>query len=217
VALTGVAKTYPGPPPVDALLPCDLSVERGERMAIMGPSGSGKSTLLHLLGLLDRPSAGEYRLGGRPTAGLGEAQRSGLRAHALGFVFQSFHLIPHRSAVENVELGLLYQSVPPAARRARAVEALERVGLADRMWARPTQMSGGQRQRTAIARAVVRRPELLLCDEPTGNLDSASGHQVLDLLRELHGDGLTIIVITHDPTVATWAGRRLEIVDGHLR
>lgn len=214
VELKGVTKTYPSNPPVHALRECELRIDRGEYVAIMGPSGSGKSTLLNMLGLLDEPSTGEYLLDGQPTAGLSERARSGLRAYQIGFIFQAFHLVSYRSAVENVETGLLYQKVSRKQRTARAIEVLERVGLADRMWATPAQMSGGERQRVAIARAVVRRPALVLCDEPTGNLDTATGEQVLELIDELHGEGLTVVVITHDQEVGERAGRIVEIRDG---
>ncbi|MDQ3402155.1 MAG: ABC transporter ATP-binding protein [Actinomycetota bacterium] len=212
----GVRRTYGDGRLVEALKPCDLRIDTGEHVAVMGPSGSGKSTLLNILGLLDVPSAGEYLLDGQSTADLGEAERSGLRACRIGFVFQSFHLVAYRSAVENVETGLLYQRVKRRERRERSIETLERVGLADRMWATPTELSGGERQRVAIARALVRRPGLLLCDEPTGNLDSATGKQVLGLLDELHDEGQTIVMITHDPSVAAHSDRIVTLHDGHL-
>jgi putative ABC transport system ATP-binding protein len=217
VELQGLARTHPGPPEVIALHPCDLRVERGELLAIVGPSGSGKSTLLQLIGLLDRPTTGELLFDGRPTSTLPEAERCGVRAHQLGFVFQSFHLLERRSAVENVELGLLHQAVARPERRRRAIEVLERVGLGHRRWASPSQLSGGERQRVAVARAIVRRPDLVLCDEPTGNLDAASGRRVLALLDELHAEGLTVIVITHDRGVARRASRTVEIRDGRLQ
>jgi putative ABC transport system ATP-binding protein len=214
VELTGVTKTYPSSPPVTALRECELRIDRGEYVAIMGPSGSGKSTLLNVLGLLDEPTTGEYRLDGEPTAGLSERARSGLRAYRIGFVFQAFHLVSYRTAVENVETGLLYQDVKRKERQRRAIEVLEQVGLADRMWATPTEMSGGERQRVALARALVRRPALVLCDEPTGNLDTATGEQVLALVDELHGEGLTVVVITHDRDVGERAQRIVEIRGG---
>lgn len=216
VELTDITKTYAGARPVHALRDCDLRIAAGDYLSIMGPSGSGKSTLLNILGLLDEPTSGEYHLDGQPTAALSEAERCDRRAYRIGFVFQSFHLVPYRSAVENVETGLLYQRVRPRERRSRAIDVLEHVGLADRMWATPPQMSGGERQRVAVARALVRRPALMLCDEPTGNLDSHSSDAVLDLLDELSADGLTIVVITHDPNVAARTRRRAEIHDGHL-
>ena len=214
VEMSGVNKTYRGARPVAALVACELRINRGEYVAIMGPSGSGKSTLLNILGLLDEPSTGEYLLNGQPTAALSESRRCDLRAHEIGFVFQSFHLVAYRSAVENVETGLLYQRVGRRRRRERAIEVLERVGLAGRMWATPPEMSGGERQRVAVARALVRRPALVLCDEPTGNLDTRSGGQVLDLLDELSRDGLTIVVITHDLEVGQRTRRVVEIRDG---
>lgn len=214
VEMTGVTKTYQAVPPVEALRDCELRIARGEYLAIMGPSGSGKSTLLNMLGLLDEPSTGEYRLDGRPTAGLSEGARCGLRAFRIGFVFQAFHLVSYRTAVENVETGLLYQHVHRKERERRAMEVLDRVGLSARIWATPAQMSGGERQRVALARALVRRPALVLCDEPTGNLDSATGGQVLALIDELHREGLTVIVITHDQGVGARSQRVVEIRDG---
>lgn len=216
VAMHGITKTYDGVRPVTALSDCNLRIDRGEYVSIMGPSGSGKSTLLNILGLLDEPTTGEYLLDGQPTAALAERQRCDARAHDIGFVFQSFHLVSYRSAVENIETGLLYQRVRPRERRQQAIEVLERVGLADRMWATPPEMSGGERQRVAVARALVRRPALVLCDEPTGNLDSRSGEQVLDLLDELSSEGLTIVVITHDTDVGQRTPRRIEISDGRV-
>jgi putative ABC transport system ATP-binding protein len=210
----GITKTYRAVPPVPALRECDLRIDEGEYVAVMGPSGSGKSTLLNVLGLLDEPTTGEYRLDGEATSGISERERSGLRAYRIGFVFQAFHLVGYRTAVENVETGLLYQRVRRKERRRRAIEVLEQVGLADRMWATPTQMSGGERQRVALARALVRRPALVLCDEPTGNLDTATGHQVLALIDELHREGLTVVVITHDREVGGRAERIVEIRDG---
>jgi putative ABC transport system ATP-binding protein len=208
-------KTYlMGAEEIHALRGVSISIEQGEYVAIMGPSGSGKSTLLNVLGLLDEPSTGEYLLDGEPTSGLTERARSGLRAYRIGFVFQAFHLVGYRTAVENVETGLLYQRVRRKEREQRAIDVLEQVGLADRMWATPTQMSGGERQRVAIARALVRRPALVLCDEPTGNLDTATGMQVLKLIDDLHREGLTVVVITHDPEVGHRAQRIVEIRDG---
>lgn len=216
VEMRGVAKTYAGTRPVAALHACDVRIDSGEYVAVMGPSGSGKSTLLNLLGLLDEPTEGEYLLDGQPTAALGERRRCDVRAHRIGFVFQSFHLVGYRTAVENVETGLLYQRVGRRERRRQSVEVLERVGLADRMWATPPELSGGERQRVAVARALVRRPALMLCDEPTGNLDSHSGGQVLELLDQLGEGGQTIVMITHDPVVAGRAHRLVEICDGRV-
>lgn len=182
----------------------------------MGPSGSGKSTLLNLLGLLDAPTTGEYRLDGIPTSSLSEKQRSGVRANRIGFVFQSFHLIGYRTAIENVEVGLVYQRVKRKERHRRAGAVLQDLGLGHRLDSFPPQLSGGERQRVAIARALVRRPALLLCDEPTGNLDTTTSDQVLELLDELHNSGLTILMITHDPAVGRRAERIVTIRDGYL-
>lgn len=216
VELVGVGKTYQSAQPVVALHDVDLTVQRGDYLAIMGRSGSGKSTLLNILGLLDEPTSGEYLLDGQATTTLGEAQRCGIRAHQIGFVFQSFHLVGYRTAAENVETGLLYQKVPARHRRQRAHEVLAQVGLEPRMHATPNELSGGERQRVAIARALVRRPALVLCDEPTGNLDTTSGEQILDLLDQLVAEGLTVIVITHDPNVAARSHRTCTITDGTL-
>jgi len=211
-----VALTYPGSPPVEALKPCHLAVERGDYLAVVGPSGSGKSTFLNIAGLLDVPTQGRYLLDGTDTTALREADRTALRGRRIGFVFQAFHLVPHRSAVENVTLSMLYAGTPRRERRERALEALHRVGLDHRADALPIRMSGGERQRVAIARALVARPSLLLCDELTGNLDSATAESVLTLLDELHRDGMTLLVITHDPVVAARAARRVTIRDGVL-
>ena len=215
--LRGVARQFPGDPPVHALHPADLRVEVGDYLSVVGPSGSGKSTLLNLLGLLDRPSQGEYLLDGVPTAQAGERERARLRAGHIGFVFQAFHLLPQRTVLENVLLATIYSGVPRAERRDRAVAALERVGLGHRLGFVPTVLSGGERQRTAVARAVVSQPRILLADEPTGNLDSDSSAAVLDLFDELHRDGLTLLVITHEDEVSARAERRVRITDGHLR
>ncbi|CAM5318808.1 ABC transporter ATP-binding protein [Streptomyces fumanus] len=212
----GVGLTYPGPPPVAALKPCRLAVARGEYLTVVGPSGSGKSTFLNIAGLLDAPTEGQYFLDGIDTATLSDADRTGLRGRRIGFVFQSFHLLPHRSAVENVMLAMVYNSTTRRGRTERAREALERVGLAHRADALPTRLSGGERQRVAIARALVARPSLLLCDEPTGNLDTATAGSILELLDELHADGMTLVVITHDPEVAVRGRRTVTIRDGVL-
>jgi putative ABC transport system ATP-binding protein len=217
VELSDVTKTYTSALPVTALREVNLTVQRGDYVAIMGPSGSGKSTLLNILGLLDEPTSGEYRLNGQPTSTLNERDRCAIRAHDLGFVFQSFHLVNYRTAAENVETGLLYQHVPARQRRQRAHEVLTQVGLEPRMHATPNEMSGGERQRVAIARALIRRPALVLCDEPTGNLDTTSGNQILDLLDRLVDDGLTVIIITHDPTVAARTHHQATITDGRLQ
>lgn len=216
IELRDVARTYPGPEPVRALLPCRLEVAAGDYLTVVGPSGSGKSTLLNLLGLLDRPTEGSYLLEGIDTDGLTENERTALRGTRLGFVFQSFHLIDHRTATDNVALGLLYRDVGPEGRRERAVAALESVGLGHRLDALSSTMSGGERQRVAIARALVGRPSVLLCDEPTGNLDSRTTENVLALLDDLHDQGITLVVITHEETVAGRGTRTVRISDGTL-
>ncbi|MEV6300357.1 ABC transporter ATP-binding protein [Actinoplanes sp. NPDC051861] len=214
--LDRVTRIHPGPPAVTALADATLRVGRGEYVAVVGPSGSGKSTLLNLLGLLDRPTSGVYRLDGIDVAGLGERDRTALRGGRIGFVFQSFHLLPHRTATENVMLAQVYNGAPRGGRRAAALAALERVGVGHRAHALPTTMSGGERQRVAIARALVNEPAILLCDEPTGNLDSATSQRLLSLFDELHAAGLTIVVITHDGAVASRAQRLVRIVDGRI-
>ncbi|WP_416371062.1 ABC transporter ATP-binding protein [Streptomyces sp. MB09-01] len=211
-----VGLTYPGPPPVQALRPADLRVAAGEFVTVVGPSGSGKSTFLNIAGLLDAPTSGTYALDGIDTGTLGDAGRTALRGSRIGFVFQSFHLLAHRSAEENVALAMLYNGVPRRERVPRAREVLQRVGLGHRVDALPARLSGGERQRVAIARALVGNPSLLLCDEPTGNLDTANAQTVLGLLDELHRDGMTILVITHDPEVARRGGRTVTIRDGVL-
>lgn len=214
VELVGMARTFDSTPPVEALKPTDLVIGAGDYLALVGPSGSGKSTLLHLLGLLDRPTAGTYYLNGIDTSGLGENERAGLRASHIGFVFQSFHLLSHRTNVENVMLADIYRRGGRTRRRERAVEALESVGLGHRLEANPTTLSGGERQRVAVARALVSEPSLLLADEPTGNLDTTTGHQIMELFDDLHDQGLTVAVITHDDTVAARADRMVRIRDG---
>ncbi|MEU8503705.1 ABC transporter ATP-binding protein [Streptomyces brevispora] len=211
-----VGLTYPGPPPVAAFKPCDLRVEAGEFVTVVGPSGSGKSTFLNIAGLLDAPTEGTYLLDGYDTGALKDADRTALRGRRIGFVFQSFHLLPHRSALENVTLSMVYNGIPRAERGVRARDALTRVGLAHRVDAQPTRLSGGERQRVAIARALAASPSLLLCDEPTGNLDTANAATVLRLLDELHDDGMTVLMITHDPGVAARGGRTVTIRDGFL-
>jgi putative ABC transport system ATP-binding protein len=216
IELRGLARTYPGSPPVLALRPADLVIESGDYVAVTGPSGSGKSTLLHLLGLLDSPTEGSYRLDGLDTSLLRDRDRSALRGRRIGFVFQSFHLLPYRTALENVQLAELYNRTPRAGRMPAASGALEAVGLGHRLEALPTTLSGGECQRVAIARALVNQPSLLLCDEPTGNLDSQNAATLMELLDRLNQSGFTVVVITHDPAVAAHAGRAIAISDGVL-
>ncbi|MFI6383910.1 ABC transporter ATP-binding protein [Streptomyces sp. NPDC050658] len=215
--MRGAALTYAGPPPVEALKPCHIRIHPGEYVTITGPSGSGKSTFLNIAGLLDAPTQGTCLLNGTDTTTLSERDRTALRGGRIGFVFQSFHLVPHRSAVENVMLGMLYNpAVARHERTALARDALVRVGLGHRLNAVPTRLSGGECQRVAIARALATAPSLLLCDEPTGNLDTATAAAVLDLLDALHQDGMTLVVITHAPEVADRGDRRLHIRDGEV-
>lgn len=216
VELDGVTRTFPGTPPVEAVRDAHLDIVEGDYVTIVGPSGSGKSTLLHILGCLDTPTAGTYRLLGLDVGGLSDGLRTSLRGSEVGFVFQAFHLLPYRTAIENVMTGLVYNRTPRRVRKRRAAEALERVGLGHRMEFTPRQLSGGERQRVAIARAIVAQPSLLLCDEPTGNLDTKTTSSVLDLFDELRTDGLTLIVITHEAAVSLRADRRIEMVDGLL-
>jgi putative ABC transport system ATP-binding protein len=217
IELDGVHKRYAaGGQDVHALRGVDLRIARGEFVAVMGPSGSGKTTLLEILGCLSRPSAGRYRLDGSELDALGEEQLARLRGRTIGFIFQAFNLLPRLTLAENVELPLLYQRAPRAERRERALGALARVGLAHRATHRPAHVSGGERQRAAIARALVVNPTLLLGDEPTGNLDSETGREILDLLAAIHEDGGTVVVVTHDPSIAGRAARRLRIRDGRI-
>lgn len=217
IELVNINKTYEsGPGAVHALRGIDLRIEDGELVAIVGQSGSGKSTLMNLLGLLDVPNTGEYFLNGRNINTLSADERSLLRSQELGFVFQGFHLLPRMSAAENVELPLVYAGVPHAERRERAMAALSRVGLLSRALHKPSEMSGGQQQRVAIARAIVRAPSIILADEPTGNLDAASGAEILELLRTLNRDGATVILITHDRELASQMRRQIRIADGRI-
>lgn len=217
LALEGVSRTYPGPPEVAALRSCDLTVQRGEWLSITGPSGSGKSTLLNVLGLLDRPDAGSYRIDGEETTAMPDRVRTTFRAQRLGFVFQAFHLLPQRTIQQNVAVALMYNRTPRRQRRAAALLALDAVGLAGRADALPSELSGGQQQRVAIARALALQPDVLLCDEPTGNLDSRTAAEILHLIADLHAQGRTILLITHNPDAAALAPRTLTIMDGLLR
>ncbi len=217
IELAGVDRTYVvGGRPVEALRDLHLKIGAGEYVAIMGPSGSGKSTLLHILGCLDRPTAGSYRFAGEETAHFSESQASLLRRHQIGFVFQFFHLVPRLTAAANVELPMVFAGIPPQERGQRVSQALEVVGLTPRAGHRPSQLSGGEQQRVAIARAVVMNPPLLLADEPTGNLDSSSGREIVGLMEGMNRRGLTLIVVTHDPRIGERARRRVQLSDGRL-
>jgi len=214
--LRGVGKSYPPPFAVTALVDVDLTVQAGEALAITGPSGSGKSTLLNLLGSLDRPSTGTVRIAGIDTSTIPDRELSGLRAWRIGFVFQQFFLLEHLTVLDNVASGLLYRGLPGAARRRAAATALERVGLGPRAHHRPSQLSGGERQRAAIARAVVGEPAIVLADEPTGNLDSATGTEIVSLLSGLASSATSVLVVTHDPTVTAAMRRVVRLRDGRI-
>jgi putative ABC transport system ATP-binding protein len=214
--LAAVTKTYGSQPPVPALRGVSFAVQPGELVAIVGPSGSGKSTLLHLMGTLERPSSGRVSITALDVAEMSDRQLAAVRATRIGFVFQLFFLAEHASLLENVADGLLYAGVPVHERRERAAEALTRVGLGDRLGSRPTQLSGGERQRVAIARALVGRPAIVLADEPTGNLDSATGQAIMALIDELHAEGATIVVITHEHEIAARFPRQISLLDGRI-
>jgi len=214
--ITDVFKSYPGSPPVTALAAVDLVIHAAERAAVLGPSGSGKTTLLHVAGTLERPSSGSIRIGGQEISALSDAELSAVRGRRLGFVFQQFHLLDHLDAVQNVALGLLYRGEQARDRRAAAINALDRVGLGHRLDHKPAQLSGGERQRVAIARAVAGHPDLVFADEPTGNLDSVAGGQIIDLLVGLTADGTAVVVVTHDPAVAAAMDRRVVMQDGRI-
>jgi putative ABC transport system ATP-binding protein len=215
--LSQITKVYEsGELAVQALRGIDLEISRGQMVAVIGPSGSGKSTLMHVLGCLDAPSSGTYRLDGEDVAALSAFQLAGIRNRKIGFVFQTFNLLPKASLLRNVELPLLYAGVGSYDRRDRATEALAKVGLGDRLRHKPSELSGGQRQRAAIARAIVNHPSLILADEPTGNLDTKTGLEILRLFHEMHDRGETIVIVTHDPRIAEECGRVVQIVDGRI-
>jgi macrolide transport system ATP-binding/permease protein len=214
--LQKVCRQYGSEPAVHALVDVDLSLDRGDWLCITGPSGAGKSTLLNIIGCLDHPTSGSYFMDGIDAAKLTDKQRAGLRSQRIGFVFQAFHLLPYRTVLENVMLAEVYRKQSNSGRRARALAAIERVGLSHRADFLPMKLSGGEKQRVAIARALIGSPSLLLCDEPTGNLDSKSSAALLDLFEKLNQDGLTLVTVTHDENVASRAARRVHVVDGSL-
>ncbi len=216
IELEDISRTFDvGGRPVHALQDVDIQIGDGEYVAIMGPSGSGKSTLLNILGCLDRPSSGHYRLDGQDVAPMSERELSRIRGHKIGFVFQFFHLIPRLKARENIELPMIFAGIEPRERRRRIDRALDAVGLPERADHRPEQLSGGERQRVAIARAIVMEPSILLADEPTGNLDTDSGNEIVKLIEGLNANGLTLIIVTHDPEIGSRARRLIRLRDGH--
>ncbi|WP_051935528.1 ABC transporter ATP-binding protein [Deinococcus sp. YIM 77859] len=215
VDLRDIRKTYAqGDVVFEALRGVSLQIRQGEMVALMGPSGSGKTTLMQLIGLLDRPSAGTYHLGGRDVTTLSENERAEARNREIGFVFQAFHLLPRQTLLENVEVPLTYAGVPARERRERALQLLERVGLANKAGNLPSQISGGQKQRVAVARALAGRPRLLLADEPTGNLDTRTSEEVMALFSELHAEGTTVVLVTHEPDIGAYAERVIRVRDG---
>ena len=217
IALRDIGKTYRlGETSFDALDDVTLDIARNEYVALTGPSGSGKSTLMNLLGCLDTPSRGHYSLDGEAVEGMDDEQLASIRNRKIGFIFQNFYLMPRLTALDNVAQPLIYRGLSPAQRRERAADALGRVGLADRVGHRPNELSGGQRQRVAVARALVGKPELLLADEPTGNLDSRTAREIMDLFEQLHAEGQTLIIVTHDPGIAACCKRMIRLHDGHV-
>ncbi len=217
IELRGISKVYQlGGIAYPALSDIDLTIQRNELLALTGASGSGKSTMMNILGCLDTPTSGRYTLDGEEVAGLDEEQLASVRNRKVGFVFQNFYLMPRMSAIDNVAQPLIYRGISPAERRRHAQAALGRVGLADRMKHRPNEMSGGQRQRVAVARALVGHPELLLADEPTGNLDSRTAREILDLFGQLHAEGQTVVIVTHDPNIAASCKRQVRLHDGRI-
>jgi len=217
IELRGIHRIFQvGDQQVHALNEIELTIEPGEYLSLMGPSGSGKSTLLNLLGLLDKPNTGSYWFDGQDTTALSDDRQAAIRSTRIGFVFQFFHLVPRLNAAENVELPMILAGMDPRIRRQRVDVALAHMGLSDRAHHRPDQLSGGQRQRVAIARATIMRPAVLLADEPTGNLDSGSGADVVEILERLNGEGITLVVVTHDPNIGERARRQLRLVDGHI-
>jgi putative ABC transport system ATP-binding protein len=217
IVLKGITKVYKnGPLEVQALNPIDLRIEKGEFVAIMGSSGSGKSTLMNIIGCLDIPTSGSYELDGTPVESLGEVELARIRNRKIGFVFQSFNLLPRQTVLQNVTLPMMYAGVPREKRNERALELLRRVGLAERVKHRPNELSGGQKQRVAIARALTMNAPLLLADEPTGNLDTKSSHEIMALFKEIHAEGTTIVLVTHEPDIAGHADRIITFGDGRI-